>query len=198
MYKIVCVTNRKSVEGDFLERIRRIAACKPYAVILREKDLVESEYLPLADKVCEICERNGVKFIAHTYVSAARGCLHLPVSQLQALGMDMGASCHSVADAEKAVHYGCKYITFGHIFPTECKRDLSPRGIEELTRVCRSVPLPVYAIGGITPDNAPQVIAAGAHGICIMSSAMRGDVEALFDKFEKNYADCESTKKEQI
>ncbi len=84
----------------------------------------------------------------------------------------IGASCHSVGDALEAQALGCTYITAGHIFATDCKKGVPPRGLAFLREVCDSVSIPVYAIGGINGENYPQVLQAGAAGACIMSGLM--------------------------
>ena len=85
---------------------------------------------------------------------------------------EIGVSIHSVSEAIEAVNLGATYITAGHIFATDCKKDLAPRGLSFLSAVCNSVTIPVYAIGGISPENAQKVIYAGGTGICIMSRLM--------------------------
>ncbi len=84
----------------------------------------------------------------------------------------IGASCHSVEDALEAQALGCTYITAGHIFATDCKKGVPPRGLAFLREVCRSVSIPVYAIGGINEKNYLQVLQTGAAGACIMSGLM--------------------------
>jgi thiamine monophosphate synthase len=72
-----------------------------------------------------------------------------------------------------------------HIFPTGCKPGVPPRGVELLRQVCRAVPLPVYAIGGISPELFPAVLQAGAAGACVMSGPMTcPDVRAYFQSFQ--------------
>lgn len=82
-------------------------------------------------------------------------------------------SVHSVEQAVRAQQLGADFLIAGHIFPTDCKPGLPPRGLEFLGQVCRAVTIPVYAIGGITPENAPLAVKAGAAGVCIMSGAMK-------------------------
>ncbi len=186
MCDILCVTNRKLCKNDFLERIRKIADEKPRAIILREKDLTEEEYTKLAAEVIEICKNGGVECILHNFVYTAEKLhhtsLHLPLSVLEGISADcrkkfkiLGASCHSAEDAINAQKLGCTYITAGHIFDTDCKKGLPGRGLDFLKKVCRSVSVPVYAIGGISTDNISDVIRAGAAGGCIMSGAMNGE-----------------------
>ena len=184
-FKIICVTNKSLCDGDYIERITAVAKLHPYAIILREKELEESEYLELAEKVMRICSDNGVKCILHTYVEAAvrlgSDAIHLPLDILRAVDRDLlskfnviGASCHSVEDAKEAERMGCTYITAGHIYATDCKRGLEPRGIGFLRGVCDKVSIPVYAIGGIERTKYDELIKAGAAGACIMSGFMKG------------------------
>ena len=84
----------------------------------------------------------------------------------------IGASCHSVEEAQEAERLGCTYITAGHVFVTDCKKGLAPRGLEFLQDVCRSVSIPVYAIGGINGENIDAVRKTGASGACVMSGLM--------------------------
>ena len=186
MYKIICVTNRKLCEEDFLVRIEKIAECKPDAVILREKDLSEEEYTSLAGKVMNICNKYNVRCILHSFVKSAAELnaeyIHLPLGILRTTDKSIlsgfrkiGSSCHSAEDAREALSLGAGYITAGHIYETDCKKGIVPRGTMFLKSVCESVDIPVYAIGGISPDNINDVINAGADGVCLMSSFMKCD-----------------------
>ena len=78
----------------------------------------------------------------------------------------VGASTHSLDSARAAADSGADYIIFGPVFTTPSKVGYGPpQGIERLAAVCRSVSIPVLAIGGITPENARECSAAGAAGI---------------------------------
>ena len=72
-------------------------------------------------------------------------------------------------NAQKA---GASYIMAGHIYKTACKEGLEPRGIKFLKKICATVNIPVYAIGGININNARECIEAGASGVCLMSGYM--------------------------
>jgi thiamine-phosphate pyrophosphorylase len=191
---IICVTNRKLCKGDFFEQLKKIASAKPEYIVLREKDLSEEEYKSLALRVLEICRGYGVPLICNTFFKAAEEIgadgIQLPLSVAEGGGYGQfkhfGISVHSKEEAQRAQTLGADYITYGHIFKTDCKKDLAPRGIEALTEVCRAVTIPVYAIGGITPENAGSVINAGASGVCLMSSLMQSDspeklIETIID-----------------
>ena len=87
----------------------------------------------------------------------------------------MGSSVHSIEEAQEAERLGATYITAGHVYATDCKKGLPPRGTEFLSTVCQSVDIPVYGIGGIGLDEIQirEVKACGAEGVCIMSEMMR-------------------------
>lgn len=183
MFEILCVTNRRLCPEDFLTRVNKIAAAHPAGIILREKDLPEAEYQALAAAVLEICKASSTRCMLHQFAGVAvrlnAPALHLPVYQLRnlpagerAMFSALGASCHSVEEAVEAESLGCTYITAGHIFNTDCKRGLPGRGLDFLAQVCAHVSIPVYAIGGITPQRIAAVKQAGAAGACVMSSIM--------------------------
>lgn len=184
---VIAVTNRRLCTRPFLEQIQRVCRLQPRALILREKDLPEEEYALLFRQVLEICRRYQVPCICHTFYRTAEAAgvrqIHLPLSLLRSLqgtgAMDhfdtVGVSVHSVEDALLARKLGASYLTAGHIFATDCKKDLPPRGLAFLRQVCQAVPIPVYAIGGIQPDprQLETVQSCGAAGGCIMSGMMR-------------------------
>lgn len=177
--KMIAVTARGLCSRPLWEQAERIAAAGIKRIILREKDLSAKEYLSLAEKMKAVCDRNGVTLILHSFPDAARtlgvGRLHMPLSQLteELCGeFTAGASVHSEAEAAAAERMGAAYITAGHIFATDCKKGLEPRGLDFLRGVCSAVGIPVYAIGGIDGHNAASALEAGAAGVCIMSSAM--------------------------
>ncbi len=176
------MTSRKLCQGAFLERIGLLADSPVEAIVLREKDLPEPEYERLAADALAICRTKGKPCILHAFPSVAQrlGCvsIHLPLPMLRGFKNPrdrfevVGVSVHSAEEAAEAERLGATYLTAGHIFATSCKAGLEGRGLEFLQRVCRSVRLPVYAIGGITPQNLPQALRVGAAGGCMMSSLM--------------------------
>jgi len=184
MSDILCVTNRILCKENFLQRVEEIAANKPKGMILREKDLSEKEYKELAEHVLMICKKYDVPCMLHSFIDVAMELgaenIHLPLHILRKMDEKtketfkiIGASCHSVEEAIEAERLGCTYITAGHVFVTDCKKGLAPRGLEFLQNVCKSVSIPVYAIGGISSENMDDVRKMGAAGACVMSGLMR-------------------------
>lgn len=181
-YKTLAITNRHLCREDFLLRIEKLCKTNVQAIILREKDMSEDEYYVLAEKVLKICSKYNKTCILHSFIDVAikLNCpdIHLPLHLLSEYQDKLssfkiiGSSVHSAEEAIKAEKLGAAYITAGHIFQTDCKKDLAPRGIEFAESVVSSVSIPVYGLGGIHKDNEKSVIDAGCTGIAIMSEAM--------------------------
>lgn len=87
----------------------------------------------------------------------------------------IGVSAHSLDDALFCEKHGASYITGSHIFPTDCKKGLPPKGIPFLKEICDNTQIPVFALGGINRENAAECIAAGAYGVSVMSECMKTD-----------------------
>ena len=87
-------------------------------------------------------------------------------------GMRVSASVHAVEEAILAQSWGIDELIAGHIFDTDCKKGIPGRGISFLEEVCKSVEIPVYAIGGMNEDRMNIVCNVGAKGICMMSQYM--------------------------
>lgn len=183
MFDLLCLTDRTLCREPFLDRVAAIAAARPAALILREKDLPEDQYQALAAQVMSLCRQAGVPCILHTFVGATRAlgatAIHLPLPVLRTLSAKekaafatIGASCHSVEEAWEAVALGATYLTAGHVFATTCKAGLPGRGVEFLAQVCAAVDRPVYAIGGVGPEHIPALAAAGAAGGCVRAPLM--------------------------
>ncbi|MGN0394660.1 MAG: thiamine phosphate synthase [Coprococcus sp.] len=184
----IVITNRKLVKGDFLEQLQKVCRLHPYALILREKDMDDSDYEKLAKDVINLCEKERVLCFLHSKIDIARKLqcqnIHLPIWALEqaqcfhkeSMSMDfakISVSCHSIEDVCSAVEFGATQIVLGTIFETDCKRGLRGRGTDFVREVCDVCPIPVYAIGGISLENLSRVKMAGAAGGCMMSGFMK-------------------------
>lgn len=178
-FELVCVTHR-GLCGDGLPA-RGAALCRGGVsrIILREKDLPEPDYQALARRMLAAC---GDRLVLHHFsaLCAKLGVsrLHLSLGALEqspALRAQvelLGVSVHAPEEARRAQELGADYVTAGHVFATDCKRGLPGRGLDWLRQVVEAVSIPVYAIGGIGPDNLSAVAKTGAAGACLMSALM--------------------------
>ena len=113
--------------------------------------------------------------------SAARGA-----EFLRANFKKLVASCHSEAEAREALELGANAICLSHIFATDCKAGLAPKGLNLIRAVREFFAGEIYALGGITPRNFASVLRAGADRIAVMSSAMAvRDASDFIRKFKK-------------
>lgn len=192
---IRCITNRHLSAQNYLTQLRQIAQAGPEALIVREKDLSQEDYERLAAEVLAICAQYKLPCILHTYVQAAVHlgvrAIHLPLRHLLSLSEEqksyfsvLGASVHSAEEALQAQRAGATYLTAGHVYATDCKRGVPPRGLAFLQQVCAVSRIPVYALGGIRAENAAACIQSGAQGVCIMSECMQHtDIEERLQNY---------------
>jgi len=109
-------------------------------------------------------------------------------------GFSIGVSCHSLEDAREAESAGASYIFFGPVFDTPSKRGMGePQGIARLEEICRSVTIPVIAIGGVSEENAGECIRAGAAGLAAIRMFQEArDGAAVKDVVERLRAESAS------
>ncbi len=180
--KIIAVTNRKLCTRPFLQVMEELAEKDLKTIVLREKDLTEEEYEILARRCMEICDRTGANLTLHNFVPAAKKLgikrIHLPypvflkeAGNLKDFDL-VSTSIHKPEEARMAQDLGADFVFAGHIFETDCKKGLAPRGLDFLKQVLDAVEIPVYGIGGIHENNYQEVLDTGAEGVCMMSEFM--------------------------
>lgn len=169
-----------------IERLAKLTELRPQAIILRAKSLDKAAYRTLALQAQQSCKVTGIPLILHSDWQLAHDLgiskLHLPLALLRQISEYerayftwLSTSVHSVDEAQEAQALGATVLIAGHIYTTQCKAGLAPRGLGFLQAVCNAVSLPVYAIGGIGFDAAQhaELKANGARGACVMSAYMR-------------------------
>jgi thiamine-phosphate pyrophosphorylase len=155
---------------------------------LRDKVQSREKLLSVAQQLRTLCSEHDVLFIMNDYLDVALGTdadgLHLgqddlPVKvarRLLPLGKIVGGSATTVEQAVKAQAQGADYIAVGAIYPTASKTSTTTPakvvGLETLRQVRQAVTLPLVAIGGITKDNAAEVVAAGADSVAVISAVL--------------------------
>jgi len=99
----------------------------------------------------------------------------------------IGVTARSVEEAMEAQRLGADYVGVSPIFSTRTKLDAGePAGLQLIRDVKARVSIPIVAIGGITLENAPEVIRAGADSVCAISAVVtREDVDAAINQFQK-------------
>ncbi len=154
---------------------------------LRDKLQSKKELLPIAQQLKNLCTEQDVLFIVNDYLDLALATdadgLHLgqddlPVKvarQLLSIDKILGISTHSVEQAITAESEGADYIAVGSIYPTPSKETAKVIGLDGLRQIRQAVTLPIVAIGGITGDNAAEVMSAGADSVAVISAILQAE-----------------------
>ena len=151
-------------------------------VQLRDKRATAAALYPLARSLADRCRRAGALFIvndrADLALAVGAGGLHVGQDDLPAAAarrllpaeMILGVSTHGPEQARRALADGADYVAVGSIFPTGTKAGFELVGPELVRRLRPEIPVPLVGIGGITADNAAQVLAAGADAVAVISA----------------------------
>ena len=158
-------------------------AAGPGAVQLREKDLDARALLVRAERLASRCRAHGVRLLvnerADVALAAEADGVHLPESGLPVeaargvvgAGRLVGCSVHGTA--QLAARAGADFVLFGPVFDTPAKRAFGPpQGLDRLAEIARATPMPVLAVGGITPERVPDVLRAGASGVAVIGAIL--------------------------
>lgn len=151
-------------------------------VQLREKEWPSGRLLPTAERLRARAQRAGVTFIVNDRIDLALAVdadgVHLGQDDLPARmartllrpGMLLGVSTHDVHQAMNAATDGADYVAVGAMFATATKPDFELVGPALLRKLRPHIRVPLVGIGGITPENAADVIRAGADGVAVISA----------------------------
>ena len=199
--KLNIISNRKLCENENLEKqIEKIFSAYERKIILenfeivsltlREKDLNKNEYLKLIEEIYPICQKYKINLILHQNYDLNLDDkykidgIHLSYNIFKSLNENIkaelikkykriGVSIHSLDEAKEVENLGASYIVAGHIFETDCKKGLEPRGLKFVEDLSSTLSIPIFAIGGIDEKNSQSVIDRGAFSVCMMSSIMK-------------------------
>lgn len=191
MSNLVVITDLKLCEDNIYKRVFKFLNCGAN-VVLRAKELSESEYFKFANEVFKTCASFKEQIFIHKFVNVALylECknIWLPLKELEIYKDDLAkfdkivASTHSVDEAKSALNLGAKSLSLSHIYKTDCKFNLTPKGLNLISEVREFFSGEIYALGGINSLNFKECLNAGASKICTMSAAMKCKNETEFIK----------------
>jgi thiamine-phosphate pyrophosphorylase len=159
-------------------------------VQLREKSLPNREIEVAALTFRRLCDTYSALFIVNDDPELARACdadgVHVGQDDASAgearelLGADaiIGLSTHSDAQIEAAAEAPVDYVSVGPVWETPTKEGRPGVGLELVSHAARSAPRPFFAIGGIDPSNAGQVVEAGAHRLGVVRAIRDAEAPA--------------------
>lgn len=172
------ITDRRTAGSleALLGSVERSDAAGVELIQIREKDLDARALCGLVSRAVGLCRRAKVLVNGRVDVALACGAagVHLPADSVAAAvwrrvvppGFVIGVSCHSLEELRAAEAQGADFAVFGPVFRPLSKQDDRPVwGLGGLRQAAGSVRIPVYALGGITWQNAEACVAAGAAGV---------------------------------
>ncbi len=189
-------------EEEFLFRVEEALKGGATILQLREKDRTTREYISLARKVHGLTKKYHIPLIIDDRVDVALAMgaegVHLGQSDMpvitarKILGDDfiIGATTKTVPQALEAYEQGADYLGVGAIYPTTTKVKTVLTSTETLDAICKAVPIPVNAIGGLNKNNVHVLEGIGIAGFCVVSAIMKAEdpkteTEILLDLAKK-------------
>ncbi|TPG43387.1 thiamine phosphate synthase [Sphingomonas koreensis] len=187
----------RDVGDAFPERLARALGAGPVAAFqFRVKDMDQHAAARLAEPLQAICADHDVAFIVNDSVSLAKRLgadgVHLgqddgdvrDARSILGPTVQIGVTCHDSRHlAMEAGEAGADYVAFGSFYPTTTKQVSHHPEPSILSWWATMFELPSVAIGGITPVNAPPLIAAGADFIAVSAAVWSGDEAAMVRAF---------------
>ena len=175
---------------DPVEVARQLCEGGADLIQLRAKDRSAPEIREMARQILPVTRAAGVGLVINDYPEIARevgaefchlgqedffDAGHRHVSELRPSGggPGIGLSTHGPEQALRAVAAGANYVAVGPVYATGTKPGARPVTLEYVRWAAAHVPVPWFAIGGITLENLEEVLAAGASRICVVSAILR-------------------------
>ena len=174
-------------EDEFLFRVEETLKGGASLLQLREKDKTTREYIYLAERVHTLTKKYNVPLIIDDRVDVALSVdaegVHLGQSDMpvyiarKLMGENkiVGATTKTVPQALEAYKQGADYLGVGAIYPTTTKVKTVLTSTETLDAICKAVPIPVNAIGGLNKNNLHVLEGIPIAGICVVSAIMKAD-----------------------
>ncbi|PSM51502.1 thiamine phosphate synthase (TMP-TENI domain) [Campylobacter blaseri] len=189
MSNLVVITNLEQSSKDLKEKIYNFCLCG-CVVALRLKELSEDEYMKFANEILKHCKGYEKQIFLHNFINVALKLKHkniwLPLDVLEK-NRDIlinfnkiVVSVHNINECQKALNFGANILCVSHIFETNCKKDLTPKGLKFIKEAKEKFNVPIYALGGINQSNFKECLNAGANMVCSMSGAMKSKNEKEF------------------
>lgn len=184
---------------DYSELTRMAVENGAGLIQLREKDWDTRQLVETAKEMCRVCHEYDALFVVNDRVDVAiaSGADGVHIGQddmdpqmaraLLGPGKIIGVSADDWKEAEAGLIGGADYLGVGPVFPTiskDCKTDSC--GIDVLEEITARSPVPVIAIGGITPENTPPLLQAGVAGVAVISAILGADDPAEVIREFKN------------
>jgi thiamine-phosphate pyrophosphorylase len=188
-FDLYLVTDRNQTAGrDLLWVLEQALDGGVKAIQLREKDLCGRDLFSLAERSHKLCQAYNAALFINDRVDVAMAVdaagvqlsqTSLPVITTRAvMGPQkiIGVSTHSLREAKEAEQNGADFVLFGPVYFTASKAAYgAPQGLPALKTIVDNISLPVYAIGGIKPENIESTKKLGVRGVALISAIVSAE-----------------------
>jgi 8-oxo-dGTP diphosphatase len=167
----------------FFHRLERRLAAGLKLIQIREKTMSPPRLREFAGRVLAMARRHGARVLVNADAELARALgadgVHLTSAQVRTLPArpDLpwcGASCHSAEELRLAERLGADFAVLGPVRPTPTHAGVAPLGWAGFRAASEGAAMPVYALGGMKPDDLEEALTSGAHGIAMVRGAWGG------------------------
>lgn len=180
---LMLVTDRRLAGGEdaLVSAVEAAVEGGVNVVQLREKDLSPAELVPLACRLREVTEGRALLLVngpLDVALEAAADGVHLPEDAEPPpppWTYTWGRSVHSVEGGLQAIGEAARYLVAGPVFETPSHAGMPARGLNLIREIVPVSSVPVLGIGGITPENARDVMQAGAKGVAVIRAILGAD-----------------------
>jgi thiamine-phosphate pyrophosphorylase len=185
-----------------LEMARQLCEGGADLIQLRAKTSAPVEIRRMAETILPVTTRAGVWFVINDHPEIAvetgapfchlgqedffgAGLTHVTQIREPARHLKIGLSTHAPAEANRALAAGADYIAIGPVYGTKTKPTARPVTLDYVRWAAAHVPIPWFAIGGITLRNLDSVLAAGARRVCVVSAILNApDIVGTCQEFK--------------
>ena len=190
--RLYAVTDRSWLRGSTLyEQVEKALRGGATFIQLREKSLDTESFIEEAGQIKILCEKYHVPFVINDNVEVALAVgadgVHVGQGDMAAsdarkklgAGKIIGVTARTVQQAAEAERQGADYLGTGAVCATSTKGDAKEISHGTLKEICRSVSIPVVAIGGITAGNVMELKGTGIEGVAVVSAVFASeDIES--------------------
>jgi len=170
--ELLLISDHARFEGEaFFNAVEAALKGGADAVLAREKQMDSARLLAFCARLRRLTRAYDARLLVHTQADVARAVgadgVHLASSDLAEIpamrrwlddaGMTISASCHNAAELRFAADGGADFALLSPVFPTASHPGAPHLGVEEFLKLAAGAPLPIVALGGITPENRSQL-----------------------------------------
>jgi len=178
---VYAITNLAEMgELAFFRQLEGALSAGVKLIQVREKQLDQATLKHFAQRVLVLAKAQRARVFINGDVELARELgadgVHLSSQQLMQLahkpeGLLCSASCHNASELQHAQNLTLDFAVLSPVLPTASHVDASPLGWPEFTRIIEDCAIPVYALGGLQPQDLIRAWHSGAHGIAMQRAA---------------------------